>query len=67
MIEITVNGEPRRVEPGTTLRAYIEGLELNPETVVAEYNRRIVKREDYATLVLEDGCELELIRFIGGG
>ena len=52
---------------GTSLVAYIESLELNPATVVVEYNRRIVPRDEYADLVLEEGCELELIRFVGGG
>ena len=67
MIEITVNGEKRQVEPGTVLTDYITSLDLNPATVVVEYNREIVKREEYGSLILEQGCELELIRFIGGG
>ena len=66
-MKITVNGEARQVAEGTALVAYLESLELNPATVVVEYNRRIVPRDEYADLVLEEGCELELIRFVGGG
>jgi len=66
-MEITVNGEKREVEPGTVLADFITSLDLDPATVVAEYNREIVKRDDYGSVVLEEGCELELIRFIGGG
>jgi len=66
-MEITVNGEKREVWPGTVLADFITSLDLDPATVVAEYNREIVKRDDYGSGGLEEGCELELIRFIGGG
>ncbi len=42
-------------------------LGFDPETVVVELDGRILQRTDYAAHRLTDGCELELIRFIGGG
>ena len=67
MIHIICNGEKKRIEPGTLLIDFITKLQLNPETVVAECDGRILKRDDYDTFKLKDGAVLELIRFVGGG
>ena len=66
-MKITCNGEIRKINPNTTLVAFIREMELNPDTVVAECDGRIVKRDEYDTLVLSEGTVLELIRFVGGG
>jgi sulfur carrier protein len=66
-MEITCNGETREITPNTTLVNFIRQLEINPDTVVAECDGRIIKRDEYDTLVLQEGNVLELIRFVGGG
>jgi len=64
---ITCNGETKELTPDTTLVSFIRDMDLNPDTVVAECDGRIIKRDEYDTLVLADGNILELIRFVGGG
>ena len=64
---ITCNGETKELNPDTTLVSFIRDMDLNPDTVVAECDGRIIKRDEYDTLVLTDGNNLELIRFVGGG
>jgi sulfur carrier protein len=64
---ITCNGETKELNPDTTLVSFIRDMDLNPDTVVAECDGRIIKRDEYDTLVLADGNNLELIRFVGGG
>jgi sulfur carrier protein len=64
---ITCNGEIKELTPDTTLVSFIRDMDLNPDTVVAECDGRIIKRDEYDTLVLADGNILELIRFVGGG
>ena len=66
-MNITCNGETKKIVPNTTLESFIRDLDLNPDTVVAECDGRIIKRDEYATLVLREGNVLELIRFVGGG
>ena len=66
-MEITINGETKEITPNTTLISFIKDMDLNPDTVVAECDGRIIKRDEYDTLVLSDGNVLELIRFVGGG
>ena len=46
---------------------HIRDLDLNPDTVVAECDGRIISRDDYESLLLQEGSVLELIRFVGGG
>jgi len=66
-MKITCNGETKEITPNTTLISFIRDMNLNPDTVVAECDGRIVKREEYDNLVLSEKNVLELIRFVGGG
>jgi thiamine biosynthesis protein ThiS len=66
-MQITCNGETKNIDPGTTLVTLIKNLNLNPDTVVAECDGRIIKRDEYDALVLAEGNIIELVRFIGGG
>jgi sulfur carrier protein len=66
-MKITCNGETKEITPNTTLISFIRDMNLNPDTVVAECDGRIVKREEYDNLVLSEETVLELIRFVGGG
>jgi len=66
-MKITCNGETKEITPNTTLISFIRDMDLNPDTVVAECDGRIVKRDEYDNLVLSEENVLELIRFVGGG
>jgi len=66
-MEIIVNGESKTTDSGTNVYEYIKSIDLDPETVVVEYNGKIVRLEEYKSCILAEGGELELIRFIGGG
>jgi len=66
MMTLTVNGQPREIDEGTTLRALIGQFNLTPEKVAVELNRRLVKSEKYDT-PLKGGDEVEIVTFVGGG
>ncbi len=66
-MKITCNGETKEINPDTTLVSFIRDMDLNPDTVVAECDGSIIKRDEYDTLILSAGNVLELIRFVGGG
>lgn len=66
-LTLTVNGEPREVARGTTVTGLLEHLDLVPGMIVVERNRTIVPRARYDDLELEDGDQLELVHFVGGG
>ncbi len=67
MMTITCNGEPRKIEREMSVEELMRSLNLNPETVVAELDGRILSRPECAETRLADGATLELIRFVGGG
>lgn len=67
IMKILCNGAERDIRDGMTVMDLIRELDLNPETVVVEYNNRILPRNEYDELLIEDGATLELVRFVGGG
>ena len=66
-ISITVNGEHRRVAGGLTLAGLANELGLAPEKVAVERNMVVVPRSTLDAVALEDGDELEIVHFVGGG
>lgn len=67
MIEIMVNGETRRIEPGAALITLLAELELDATKVAVERNLEIVPKSTYAGVTLAAGDRLEIVHFVGGG
>jgi len=63
---VKVNGEPRELPDGETVRALIVRYNLSPEKVAVELNRRLLRGERYDT-GLKEGDEVEIVTFVGGG
>jgi thiamine biosynthesis protein ThiS len=66
-IHITLNGKTHAVEHRMDILSLLETLKVPPASVVVERNRNILHRDMFDRVVLKDGDELELIRFVGGG
>jgi len=66
-IQIRVNGEHRRVQDGMTLAELALELGLEPAKVAVERNLEVVPRSTLGQVVLEDGDDLEIVHFVGGG
>lgn len=66
-VAITLNGERREVEAGSTVADLLRGLGVRADGVAVERNRSIVRRRDHATTALEAGDALEVVTFVGGG
>lgn len=66
-ITVTLNGEERDLPSGLTIRGLLERLDLHERLVVVEWNREIVRREDYDSVTLSAGDAIELVHFVGGG
>ena len=65
-LNLTVNGEPRRAEPGS-IAALVRSLDLDPAKVAVERNGEIVPRSTLGDVALADGDVLEIVHFVGGG
>ena len=64
---VIINGQIRKFEKALTLRVLVEQLCKNPQQVIAEVNGSIVKNERWANCELNEGDNLELVNFVGGG
>ena len=67
MLDITLNGKPEAVEEGSTVSGLLESKRVNLGRVAVELNRRILRRDEYATILLAEGDALEVVTFVGGG
>src|SRR6201995_3666777 len=66
-MEITLNGETRRIEAPVNVRGLLEQLGLDPAKIAVERNLEIVPRSTYGQVALSEGDRLEIVHFIGGG
>jgi thiazole synthase len=66
-VEITLNGEARRLDAPTSVRGLLESLGLDPAKIAVERNLEIVPRSRYGEVALGHGDRLEIVHFIGGG
>ena len=67
MIQLSVNGQIRSVEPGANLVRLLDALELSGKRVAVEKNGEIVPRSQYPNVRLPDGDALEIVVAVGGG
>ena len=66
-ISLIVNGQHKRVAAGTSIARLADEMGLVPEKVAVERNLEVVPRSTLAQVMLEDGDELEIVHFVGGG
>ena len=65
-MQLTVNGDPRDLPDGETVRSLILRYQLDPNKVAIELNRRLLKSDRYDQ-ALKEGDEVEIVTFVGGG
>ncbi|MCC8080728.1 MAG: sulfur carrier protein ThiS [Lachnospiraceae bacterium] len=63
---VKVNGEICDAA-GRTIAEHLEQTGYDPVRVAVEHNGVIVPKAEYENTVLEDGDEVEVVSFVGGG
>jgi len=66
-MKFQLNGKRHDTETGTTIGGLLEELQLQPERVVLELNRTILNAAEHSGKELNEGDNLEIIQFVGGG
>jgi len=66
-MEVTINGEPRRLDAEVSLETLLRDLKIDPKKVAVERNLEIVPRSTYDSVRIASGDRLEIVHFIGGG
>ena len=67
MISLQVNGKRVELESPTRLLAYLDQLGVNPRAVAVEHNGAIIERSAFASVTLQEGDTVEIVRMVGGG
>ena len=67
VIELVINGEPRRFPAPLTLSQLVESLDLAGKRIAIEKNGEIVPRSQHASTALASGDRLEIVVAVGGG
>ncbi|WP_223191812.1 sulfur carrier protein ThiS [Propionispora hippei] len=66
-MQITVNGKPFVLTAPMTISDFIESRQLNPATIVIEFNGAVVASDSWPSLSMQENDKLEIITFVGGG
>jgi sulfur carrier protein len=67
VIQLSVNGQVQRVEPGANVARLLDLLALSGKRVAVEKNGEIVPRSRYLSTRLAEGDALEIVVAVGGG
>ncbi|MGI5425246.1 sulfur carrier protein ThiS [Streptomyces sp. CA-179760] len=66
-MNISVNGEPRIVRPGTALDTVVSSLTTSPSGVAAALNETVVPRAQWQATSLAEGDRVEVLTAVQGG
>src|SRR5580693_10685155 len=66
-LTVILNGEPKSLQGGLTVRGLLLELGLDPAKIAVERNLQIVPRSTYDQVAVSDGDRFEIVHFIGGG
>ena len=67
LMTIKLNGDPHDLPGPLSVSALLEQLEIDARRVAVELNLDVVKKSAYASSVIKDGDEVEIVNFVGGG
>jgi thiamine biosynthesis protein ThiS len=66
-VEITYNGQPRRVAEGFTVADLLASSEAPLRQIAVEVNEQLVPRERFSDCSLQPGDRVEVVTLAGGG
>jgi thiamine biosynthesis protein ThiS len=67
VVEITLNGEPHKLDAPATITDLLAQLGIDPRRVAVERNFIVVKRDAYGATPVDSGDQIEIVNFVGGG
>jgi sulfur carrier protein len=67
MVHLTVNGEQRSLAEEMSLPAFLSSFGLDGRRIAVAHNGTVLYRDDWPSIVLQEGDRIEIVRMIGGG
>ncbi|UDI77496.1 sulfur carrier protein ThiS [Staphylococcus taiwanensis] len=62
-----INGDAFTFDSEQSINQVLVSLELDPERVIVEHNKTLIKQDDYDIHTVREDDQLELLEFVGGG
>lgn len=66
-MEVQVNGDWRAIPEGTTVAALLAALGASPKGIAVALEGVVVRRRDWAEVVVPAGARLEIMTAVQGG
>lgn len=66
-MKIVLNGNPFEFVGPKTIAALLADLEIDARRVAVEHNLIVLKRAAFDTTEVQDGDQVEIVNFVGGG
>ncbi len=69
LIEVTINGEKRKISTGKNINDLISDLKLNPTQpgIAVAIDDEVIVRKNWRVTGITAGQQIEIIRAVGGG
>jgi len=67
MSKISINGEIKEVPHNLTVRSLLDHFSLPSQLVAIELNKEVVRKKDWEATPVNDGDQVEVVHFVGGG
>lgn len=62
-----INGESFTFDCEDSITQILKTLDLDPERVIVEHNKSLIKQEEFNNHIVREDDQLELLEFVGGG
>jgi thiamine biosynthesis protein ThiS len=66
-VTITLNGDPFDLAGPLTVAELLATLEIDARRVAVEHNLVVLKRTAFDGVVVQEGDQVEIVNFVGGG
>lgn len=67
LINVTLNGEKKKLGAGLSLQALLDSLSIQKEKVVIEHNLEIIPKDEFQNKIIRENDQIEIVHFVGGG
>ncbi len=66
-MKVVINGETREIAKQVNLLELLKEFSLPSERIAIELNRRVVRKKDWESILVNDADRIEIVHFVGGG
>ncbi len=66
-MNIILNGQKKEINQNLTVLQLLSELNIDPRKVAVERNLQLIRRTEHEQTMLNDGDNIEIINFVGGG